>query len=55
MAKTDDPDLRKSCYGLFASVSSVMKESMADVLSQILEPMISAVKSGDGIVVSKLI
>ncbi|XP_075230407.1 importin-4-like [Lycorma delicatula] len=50
MSKTDDPDLRKSCYGLFASVSSVMKENMAEVLPQILEPMITAVKSGDGIV-----
>lgn len=50
MSKNDDPDLRKSCYGLFASVSTVMKENMAEVLSRILEPMISAVESGDGIV-----
>lgn len=52
MKSSDDPDLRKSTYGLFASVAAVLKEDMAAVLPAIIEPIVNSVKSGEGIVVS---
>ncbi|XP_015586290.1 importin-4 [Cephus cinctus] len=50
LKETDDPDLKKSIYGLFASISSVMKKSMAVVLPQIIEQMIKSIQSSEGIV-----
>lgn len=52
--KTNDPDLRKSAYGLFASVSSVLKQDMVAYLPTIMEVIIKAIKSDCGVVVSVL-
>lgn len=52
VTNTDDPDIRKSAYGLFASLATVMKGDIAGVLPQIIEQMIESIRSADGIVVS---
>ncbi|XP_065084506.1 importin-4-like [Ochlerotatus camptorhynchus] len=46
----NDPDLRRSCYNLFASMASSVKEDMAGSLSKIVESMLESVKSTEGIV-----
>lgn len=46
----DDPDLRRSCYNLFASMASSVKEDMAGSLNKIVESMLESVKSTEGIV-----
>jgi hypothetical protein len=48
---TDDPDLKKSVYGLLASISVVLKKEMSLVLPIIVEYMITSVQSSEGIVV----
>lgn len=48
---TEDPDLKKSIYGLLASISVVMKNEMSIVLPVIVEHMITSVKSSEGILV----
>lgn len=48
---TEDPDLRKSVYGLFAAISTVMKKEIAIALPEIIEYMIMSIRSSDGIVV----
>ncbi|XP_048515338.1 importin-4-like isoform X2 [Athalia rosae] len=50
MTENNDPDLKKCVYGLFASISTVMKETLAPVLPQIVEPMINSIQSAEGIV-----
>ncbi|XP_069698314.1 importin-4-like [Periplaneta americana] len=50
LSKTDDPDLRKSCYGLFAALSTVLKGDMRNILPTIVEIMLDALKSVEGIV-----
>lgn len=50
LKETEDPDLRKSIYGLFASISTVMKKDMAMALPQIFEYAISSIQSSEGIV-----
>lgn len=52
VTNTDDPDVRKSAYGLFASLATVLKCDIAGVLPTIVEQMIESIKSADGIVVS---
>lgn len=52
LSNTDDPDLKKTTYGLFSSLSSVMKDNISPYLPQIVEMMIESVKSSNGIVVS---
>nr|CAD7577331.1 unnamed protein product [Timema californicum] len=47
---TDDPDLRKSVYGLFGSISTVLKEDMSSVLPTIIDLMLGSLRSSDGIV-----
>lgn len=54
LKETEDPDLRKSIYGLFASISIIMKKEMAGVLPEIVEYMITSIQSSEGIVVNKL-
>jgi hypothetical protein len=54
LSKTDDPELRKSCYGLFAALSTVLKGDMRNILPTIVEIMLDALKSVEGIVVSKV-
>lgn len=49
--KTDDPDVKKSIFALFAALAGVMKEDISPVLPNIIENMITSVQSTDGIVV----
>ncbi|XP_052872222.1 importin-4-like [Anopheles cruzii] len=46
----NDPDLRRSCYNLFASMASSVKEDMAGSLTKIVEAMLESVRSTEGIV-----
>ncbi|XP_064467073.1 importin-4-like [Ornithodoros turicata] len=46
----DDPDLRRSTYGLLASLSSVLKEDMAPYMERIVEHMFNSLKSTEGVV-----
>ncbi|XP_021926547.1 importin-4-like isoform X1 [Zootermopsis nevadensis] len=50
LCKTDDPKLRKSCYGLFGALSVVLKDDMKNVLPTIIEKMLDTLRSSDGIV-----
>ncbi|XP_012279417.1 importin-4 [Orussus abietinus] len=50
MKETEDPELKKSIYGLFASISSIMKKNMAPALAQIVDHMINSIRSTEGIV-----
>ncbi|XP_046413500.1 importin-4-like isoform X1 [Neodiprion fabricii] len=50
MTENDDPDLKKCVYGLFASISSVLKQGLGAVLPRIVEPMIHSIQSAEGIV-----
>lgn len=52
MERKDDPDVRKTCYLLFASLASVMKGDMAMHLPKIMERMMLSLRSTDGVVVS---
>ncbi|XP_068893273.1 importin-4-like [Tenebrio molitor] len=47
---TDDPDVRKSVYALFAALAIVMKEEISPVLPKIVEQMINSIQSSEGIV-----
>ncbi|KAL6429712.1 hypothetical protein ACFW04_007549 [Cataglyphis niger] len=49
LRNTEDPDLRKSLYGLFAAISTVVKKDMAIVLPELVEYMIMSITSSDGI------
>lgn len=49
LRSTDDPDVRKSLYGLFAAISTVVKKDMAIVLPELVEYMIMSITSSDGI------
>lgn len=46
----DDPDLRRSTYGMLASVSSVLKADMTQYLDLILNHMLVSLKSTEGVV-----
>ena len=52
LKKTEDPDLKKSIYGLIASISIVVKNEMSIVLPEVVEHMITSVQSSEGIVVN---
>ena len=52
MERKDDPDVRKTCYLLFASLASVMKGEMAVHLPKIMDRMMLSLRSTDGVVVS---
>lgn len=45
----DDPDLRRSCYNLFASMSEVIGIEIGSALPKIVEKMLTSVKSTEGI------
>lgn len=49
---TDDPDVKKSVYALFAALAIVMKDEIAPALPKIMEKMIDTIQNSDGIVVS---
>lgn len=46
-----DPDLKRSCYNLFASMALVLNEQIGSALEKIVTSMIDSVKSTDSIVV----
>uniref|UniRef100_A0A182N9A5 Importin N-terminal domain-containing protein n=1 Tax=Anopheles dirus TaxID=7168 RepID=A0A182N9A5_9DIPT len=48
--ESNDPDLRRSCYNLFASMASSVKEDMAGSLNKIVEAMLESVRSSEGVV-----
>ena len=50
--KHDDPDVRRAAYGLFASVSTVMKQEMQPLLPRITEWMCDTLSSIEGVTVS---
>ena len=50
--KHDDPDMRRAAYGLFASVSTVMKQEMLPFLPKITEWMCETLASIEGVTVS---
>ncbi|KAK7085046.1 Ran GTPase binding [Halocaridina rubra] len=50
MEKKDDPDVRKTCYLLFASLASVMKSKMSPHLPKIMEHMMMSLRSTEGVV-----
>ncbi|XP_003484719.1 importin-4 [Bombus impatiens] len=50
LKETEDPDLKKSIYGLFASISTIMKKEIASALPEIIEYMITSIQSSEGIV-----
>ena len=47
----NDPDLKRSCYNLFASMALVLNEQIGSALEKIVSSMIDSVKSTDSIVV----
>jgi len=50
LSESDDPDLRRCTYGLFASLSVVLKQDMLHYLDQIGPLMISSLKSTEGVI-----
>jgi len=48
----EDPDLRRCTYGLFASVSIVLKFNITPYLPKIVPAMIESIKSEEGVVVN---
>ncbi|XP_071959189.1 importin-4-like [Antedon mediterranea] len=48
--EVNDPDLRRCTYGLFASISTVIKEGMAPHLNTIVKLMIDSLQSTEGVV-----
>lgn len=50
MEDKDDPDLKRSCYNLFASMASIIKEDIGAALMKIVPFMIDSIKSTDSIV-----
>lgn len=50
LKESNDPDLKKSVYGLSASVSMVMKKEMDFALSPIVDKMINSIKSSEGVI-----
>jgi len=55
LKNTEDPDMRKAVYGLFAAISAITKKEMAGVLPEIVEYMITSIRNSEGIVVSVVI
>ena len=49
MEDKDDPDLKRSCYNLFASMASIIKEDMGAALQKIVPFMIESIKSTESI------
>ena len=45
----DDPELKRSCYNLFASMALVLNEQIGSALDKIVSSMIDSVKSTDSI------
>uniref|UniRef100_A0A6B2EDB2 Putative karyopherin importin beta 3 n=1 Tax=Phlebotomus kandelakii TaxID=1109342 RepID=A0A6B2EDB2_9DIPT len=50
MEDCKEPDLKRACYNLFASVAEVLNQDIASALPQIVTAMIESVKSTEGLV-----
>ncbi|KAJ8924603.1 hypothetical protein NQ315_000753 [Exocentrus adspersus] len=50
LGETNDPDVRKSVYALFAALAIVMKEEISPALPKIVNEMIESIQSSEGIV-----
>uniref|UniRef100_A0A6A7G1S5 Importin-4-like n=1 Tax=Hirondellea gigas TaxID=1518452 RepID=A0A6A7G1S5_9CRUS len=48
--KKEDPELRKTCYRLFAALASVMRERLAPELPVVIDSMLASLKSTEGVV-----
>ncbi|KAB7499986.1 Importin-4 [Armadillidium nasatum] len=48
--RKDDPDVRKTCYLLFASLASVVKGKLANHLPKLIDYMIASLQSVEGVV-----
>ena len=48
----DDPDLRRCVYGLFAALSTIMKQETSPYLETLVTHMIGSLKSTEGVKVS---
>jgi hypothetical protein len=46
----NDPDLKRSCYNLFAAMASILNEQIGSALEKIVTSMIDSVKSTESIV-----
>lgn len=51
LESVDDPDIRRCTYGLFASISSSLKEEIAPYLPTVIEHMMSSLRSTEGVVI----
>ncbi|KAE8750906.1 hypothetical protein FOCC_FOCC002334 [Frankliniella occidentalis] len=49
LKKVDDPDLRKSVYGLLSSISTVIKSDVQTILPEVVEIMLNSIRSQEGI------
>lgn len=45
-----EPELKRSCYSLFASIGEVMNQEIAPALPKIIECMLESVRSSEGLV-----
>ncbi|KAK3745056.1 hypothetical protein QZH41_014548, partial [Actinostola sp. cb2023] len=50
LAQDKDPDLRRCTYGLFASVSTILRTNMSAFLQEIMQHMMDSLQSAEGIV-----
>jgi importin-4 len=48
----NDPDLKRSCYNLFAAMASILNEEIGSALEKIVTSMIDSVKSTESIVLT---
>ena len=49
----DDPDLKRSCYNLFAAMAMILNEQIGSAMDKIVSSMIDSVKSTDSIMCGK--
>lgn len=54
LKQSNDPDIKKSIYALFAALSIVIKHELSPVLPQVINEMIESIQSTEGIIVCKL-
>lgn len=52
LGETDDPDVRKSLFALFAALSNIMKLDVMPVMPKVIDRMVESIKSSEGINVS---
>lgn len=50
IAENQEPELKRSCYSLFASIGEVMNQDIAPALPKIIETMLESVRSSEGLV-----